>query len=160
MPKGRQKGCRIAHTPFSDTEPAAPYERTHTGEKPYACSMCPEQFSRKSAVKITRRETHPLVSSLWRFWWKHEIPRRHLDGDASLYGGPVQRQGGNRRRPGVSTTFSNKRPFGRAGRGGGSSSTGSGVLAGSYHPIHLYGGPVQRQGGNRRRPEVSGLGPF
>ena len=34
----------------SQKSKVAPHERTHTGEKPYACSMCPRRFAHESNV--------------------------------------------------------------------------------------------------------------
>ena len=42
---------------FSQKSDVAPHERSHTGEKPYACSMCPTRFAHKSDVPRHER-TH------------------------------------------------------------------------------------------------------
>ena len=43
---------------FANKGAVAPHERTHTGEKPCACSMCPVRFTNKNLV---RRSPHPQV---------------------------------------------------------------------------------------------------
>ena len=40
--------CSMCPKRFTQKGDVAPHERTHTGEKPYACSMCPMRFATKS----------------------------------------------------------------------------------------------------------------
>ena len=42
---------------FAQKSKVTPYERTHTGEKLYVCSMCPSRFTNKSDVPKHER-TH------------------------------------------------------------------------------------------------------
>ena len=49
--------CSICPKRFGQKNHVARHERTHTGEKPYACSMCPRRFTNKSNVAPHER-TH------------------------------------------------------------------------------------------------------
>ena len=49
--------CSMCPVRFARKSAIAPHERTHTGEKPYACSMCPVRFTNKSAIAPHER-TH------------------------------------------------------------------------------------------------------
>ena len=49
--------CSMCPMRFIKKSSVAPHERTHTGEKPYACSMCPRRFTDKGNVPRHER-TH------------------------------------------------------------------------------------------------------
>ena len=49
--------CSVCPMRFSNKSAVPRHERTHTGEKPYACSMCPIRFTNKSTVAPHER-TH------------------------------------------------------------------------------------------------------
>ena len=49
--------CSMCPRRFTNKSHVAQHERTHTGEKPYACSMCPMRFAKKGAVAPHER-TH------------------------------------------------------------------------------------------------------
>ena len=49
--------CSMCPTRFSQKNDVPPHERTHTGEKPYGCSVCPRRFSQKGNLARHER-TH------------------------------------------------------------------------------------------------------
>ena len=49
--------CSMCPKRFCDKLAVVLHERTHTGEKPYACSICPKKFSDKRAI-VRHKRTH------------------------------------------------------------------------------------------------------
>ena len=50
--------CSIFSRRFSEKSAVPPHERTHTGEKPYACSMCPRRGAQTGRRCATRADPH------------------------------------------------------------------------------------------------------
>ena len=74
---------------FANKGAVAPHERTHTGEKPCACSMCPVRVTNKNLV---RRSPHPQVRPpplhimlcSYKIGWIIVRERRRLGGGGHL----------------------------------------------------------------------------
>jgi len=49
---------------FIDKGAVPKYKRTHTGEKPYACSMCPQRFTQISNFAPHEQTQHDVNQQL------------------------------------------------------------------------------------------------
>lgn len=59
-PNNKVKKCQFCSKLFSDTWNLKRHLRCHTGEKPYACSLCPYKATQSGNVKLHMRNAHKM----------------------------------------------------------------------------------------------------